>query len=237
MIISHELLKSGCAALNIELDPMAVERFDSYASLLIEWNKKFNLTAITEPSDIVTKHFVDSLTFFSAAEPKIGASLIDVGSGAGFPGIPVKILRGDMSVTLLDGTKKRTVFLQEVADRLGLQITAIHGRAEEAAQQADYREQFDFATARAVASMPELSEYCLGFVRVGGVFVAMKGPSAKDELPTAKNAITVMGGKIDSVSEKILSDGSARTLIRIKKISQTPTDYPRCSAKIAKKPL
>jgi 16S rRNA (guanine527-N7)-methyltransferase len=237
MLIPTELLKRGCADLEIELDSTAIERFDAYAALLTEWNGKFNLTAITEPSEIVVKHFVDSLTFFSAAAPAEGASLIDIGSGAGFPGIPIKILRGDMNVTLLDSTKKRTLFLQETAKQLGLEIFAVHGRAEDLAQQADFREAFDFAAARAVAPMPLLAEYCLGFVRIGGEFIAMKGPSAEDDLGAAKRAISLMGGEIGKIDKKSLSDGSSRTLISIKKISQTPTDYPRCSAKIAKKPL
>ena len=237
MIISEDQLRRECAQLGLEPDRTAVERFDRYAQLLIEWNQKINLTAITQPEQIVTRHFVDSLTFFSAADPAHGARLIDVGSGAGFPGLPLKILREDLSVTLLDGTGKRVRFLQEAASELGLTITAVHARAEDAAKDPQHRERYDFATARAVAALRELSEYCLGFVRPGGAFVAMKGPDAQEEIAAARHAVAVMGGEIGTVLQKTLSDGSGRTLVDIKKRSQTPTSYPRCSAKITKKPL
>lgn len=236
-MINLDKLKLECEPFGIELDSLACERFDAYARLLVEWNEKINLTAITEPDLIVTRHFADSLSFFKAANPQACASLIDVGSGAGFPGMPIKIARNDMSVTLLDSTNKRIAFLQEVAEKLGLEINAVHSRAEEAAVKPELREQFDFATARAVAQLRVLSEYCLGFVKVGGNFVAMKGKLTDEELNEAKNAISVMGGKIAERTILELSDSSERNLLTINKISQTPTQYPRCSAKMAKKPL
>lgn len=237
MLINAEQLKRECAPFGIELDALAIERFDRYANLLVEWNKKINLTAITEPEAIVTRHFADSLSFFLAAQPHDNASLIDVGSGAGFPGMPVKIVRPDMSVTLLDGTNKRITFLSEVARELGLEVNALHSRAEEAAVKADLRESFDFATARAVAELRLLGEYCLGFVKVGGALIAMKGKLSEQEIADAQHCLSVMGGEIDGSHTLLLADSSERTLLTVKKSSQTPTEYPRCSAKIAKKPL
>lgn len=237
MTINAEQLKKECEQFEIELDSVAIDRFDRYAELLIEWNQKINLTAITEPSAIVTRHFSDSLSFFLAAKPKDRATLIDVGSGAGFPGLPIKIARNDMDVTLLDGTNKRITFLSEVSKELGLEVATIHARAEEAAVDSKLRESFDFATARAVAAMRVLSEYCLGFVKVDGQFIALKGQIGNDELDLSANAIKTMGGRIDRNLALNLADGSTRTLVCVKKISQTPTTYPRRSAKIAKFPL
>lgn len=237
MLINAEQLKRECAPFGIELDAVAIERFDSYARLLVEWNKKINLTAITEPDGIVTRHFADSLSFFTAAKPQDKACLIDVGSGAGFPGMPIKIVRPDMQVTLLDGTNKRITFLGEVARELGLEVNAIHARAEEAAVKPELRERFDLATARAVAELRLLGEYCLGFVKVGGSLVAMKGKLTEQEVADAQHCLSVMGGKVDGTHTLLLADSSERTLLTVKKSSQTPTGYPRCSAKIAKKPL
>ncbi len=237
MIINIDNLRAECAPFGIEVDSLAAERFDSYAALLIEWNNRMNLTGITEPDGIVTRHFADSASFFAAAKPRKGASIIDVGSGAGFPGMVIKILRPDMAVTLLDATNKRITFLKAVADELSLEIDAVHGRAEEVAAKAEYRESFDYATARAVAELRVLSEYCLGFVKVGGEFIAMKGQLSGDEISSAQSAIITMGGKSGEISRLTLADGSERQLMNVKKISHTPTKYPRPSAQIAKKPL
>ncbi len=237
MIINAEKLRRECAAFNIEVDNLAAERLDKYAELLIDWNTRMNLTGITEPDGIVTRHFADSASFFAAATPNFGAKLIDVGSGAGFPGMVIKILRPDMSVTLLDATNKRITFLQAVAAELGLTVDAIHGRAEEIAARTDYREGFNYAAARAVAELRVLSEYCLGFVKVGGEFIAMKGQLSGDELSSAQSAILTMGGKSGEITRLTLSDGSERQLLKVRKISHTPTKYPRPSAQIAKKPL
>lgn len=237
MTINTEQLKRECTAFGVELTDEMCERFDIYAATLIEWNKKMNLTAITDPSDIVTRHFADSMTFFMVAQPQKSASLIDVGSGAGFPGLALKIVRPDLDITLLDGTMKRITFLNEAANRMGLAVNAVHARAEEAAVKPQMREKYDFATARAVAAMNLLAEYCLGFVRKGGLFIAMKGPSAHNEYAAAKSAIAKMGGKADKIRTLALSDGSERVLVSVKKIAPTPTGFPRVSAKIAKKPL
>lgn len=236
MIISKELLCSSAQNFGVQLSEEMVARFDRYAAMLIEWNQRFNLTAITEPDAIAVRHFADSLALLAAVSPDEGSTLIDVGSGAGFPGLPIAIVRGDMKVTLLDSTNKRVGFLAEVARELGLSVTTVHARAEDAAAD-ELREQFDLATARAVANMRELAEYCLGFVKVGGKFVALKGPSLHDELTDAQKAITVMGGRLADTAEFALPDGSSRTIAVIKKIAATPTGYPRKSAKMAKFPL
>lgn len=236
-MIDFNKLTAECGAFGVTPDKLALERLDRYAQLLVEWNQKMNLTAITEPDAIVTRHFADSASFFAAANPKQEAKLIDVGSGAGFPGMVLKILRPDLNITLLDATNKRITFLSAVADQLGLQIEALHSRAEDAAAKPQYRGQFDYATARAVAELRVLSEYCLGFVKVGGDFIAMKGQLSEDELGSAANALKIMGGKKESIKTLALADGSERTLLCIKKISQTPTKYPRCSAQMSKKPL
>ena len=232
-----ETVASGAEALGLSLPDGACERFDRYRDLLEEKNRVMNLTAITEPDAIVTRHFADSASFFAAVNPNQSAKLIDVGSGAGFPGMVLKILRPDMNITLLDATNKRITFLSAVAEDLGLTIEALHSRAEDAAAKPQYRQQYDFATARAVAELRVLSEYCLGFVKVGGTFVAMKGQLSDEELTSAANSIGVMGGKKEAVKTLTLADGSERCLLTVKKISQTPTKYPRCSAQMSKKPL
>lgn len=237
MIINFEQLKRECAPFEVELNAEMCERFDIYAATLIDWNKVMNLTGITEPEGIVTRHFADSLSFFGAVSPKNGDSLIDVGSGAGFPGLALKIARPDMNVTLLDGTNKRINFLKEAASRMGLTVNALHSRAEEAAVKPEHREKYDFATARAVAAMNLLAEYCFGFVKVGGKLVAMKGPSVNAECNEAKAAIKLMGGGDCDVLSLTLADGSERCIVTADKIKPTPTGYPRVSAKIAKKPL
>ena len=236
-MIDFDKLIAQCAPFGIEPDKVALDRLDRYAQLLVEWNERMNLTGITDPDGIVTRHFADSASFFAAANPKNGAKIIDVGSGAGFPGMVLKILRPDLSLTLLDATNKRINFLSAVAEDLGLSLEALHSRAEDAAAKPEYRQQFDYATARAVAELRVLSEYCLGFVKVGGNFIAMKGQLSEDEIKSAANALGVMGGKKESLKAFTLADGSERCLLAIKKISQTPTKYPRCSAQISKKPL
>lgn len=237
MFISKELLINTSDKYGINLDDTAVERFDIYAKLLVEWNKVMNLTGITEPDEIIVKHFVDSLTFLTYVDVPRGASLIDVGTGAGFPGVPLMIARPDLKVTLLDSTKKRLNFLADVSRETNLEAEIIHARAEDAGKQDCYRERFDFATARAVTNLRDLSEYCLPFVKKGGYFVPMKSAKAEEEIAGAKKAIHVLGGQIDDMHSFELEDAGNRTIIKIKKISQTPTKYPRPSAKMAKFPL
>ena len=211
------------------------KQLNIYKDLLIEWNEKINLTAITDEKEIMVKHFEDSLSLLKYVDIPKNEKVIDIGTGAGFPGMVIKLARQDLDVTLLDGHKKRFIFLEDLQNTLGIKCNNLHARAEEAAKK--HREEFFIATARAVASLNVLAEYCLGFVKVGGYFVAMKGDLLEEELTAAKNAIKIMGGKILEVKKFNLSDGSKRSLVLIKKISQTPTKYPRISAKISKQPL
>ena len=230
-------LKEEALQFNVVLTDQQCEQFDKYAQLLVEKNKVMNLTGITQPDAIITRHFADSLSFFNGIEVPQGAKIIDVGSGAGFPGLALKIARNDLQITLLDSTAKRVNFLNQVADCLGLEVESVHLRAEDGAKMPQYREDFDFATARAVSEMRVLSEYCLPFVKVGGCFVALKGKDIDEELRFAKNSIATLGGKICDTITFNLRDESERNIVLIEKISQTPSKYPRVSAQIAKKPL
>ena len=228
-------LRALCADF-IELDDAACERLEKYAALLCEWNEKMNLTAITDPEGIMIKHFYDCLLFFKHVKVPEGATVIDVGTGAGFPGLVLKIARPDIKLTLLDGLNKRITFLNEVLSQTGLSAETIHGRAEEKAKP-PYRESYDFAVARAVARLPVLSEYCLPYVKVGGSFVALKGSQGEVEAAESKKAAAVLGGETPLVATDNLPDGDGRCFITIKKTSQTPTKYPRNSGKISKQPL
>lgn len=243
-MIDTALLRLYAAEYGITVSDTACQKFDRYAELLVDWNQRMNLTAITEPHDIVLKHFTDSLTALTVLPEKTGVSVIDVGTGAGFPGIPLAIVREDIHLTLLDSLNKRLVFLKEVCDALGIRAQLIHSRAEEGGRNPKLREQYDIATARAVAAMPVLSEYCLPFVKVGGQFIAMKGPDSDAELEAAKRAVELLGGHISTVNELALPchphDGVAqqeRRLFVIDKIRPAPTRFPRQSAKISKEPL
>ena len=211
----------------------------------MSYNEKVNLTAITSPEGIEDRHFADSLLF--AAQPEVQGKMVDVGTGAGFPGIVAKIYKPDLELTLMEPTGKRVEFLKYACAELGLTgVEFAKERAEEAARKV-WREQFDIASARAVAALPVLSEYCLPLVKVGGVFIAMKGPEADAELDAlhsgdaeakaAANALKKLGGKYRETRQFTLPDGSARGLVVCEKISQTPTVYPRNGGKIAKKPL
>ncbi len=235
--ISKELLRDKAQMFHVKLDETALDRFNIYAELLCQWNEKINLTAITAPDDIVIKHFVDSLTIFDAVDIDIGAKVIDVGTGAGFPGLAMLIARPDLNMTLMDSTKKRLTVIEDILTNLGLNANIVHCRAEEAGNMKEYREAFDLATARAVTNLRDLSEYCLPFVKVGGKFVPMKGAKAHEEIDAAKAAIKVLGGKIEEIKAFDLFDAGERTIINVKKISSTPSKYPRPSAKMAKNPI
>ena len=222
----------------LQLDETSINRFKTYSQMLVEWNNKVNLTAITEPNDVIIKHFLDCLLTFKNFNIPNGASVIDVGTGAGFPGMVLKIARPDIKLTLLDGLNKRLVFLAELCEKLGFRdVNIIHSRAEDGAKKPELREQFDFATARAVAKLNVLSEYCLPYVKVGGTFLALKGPTAQEELQGAKNAFRVLGAEFSAKVNENLPNGDERVFVAVKKVSQTPTNYPRISAKIQKKPL
>ena len=213
------------------------DKFQRYMELLLEWNEKLNLTAITEPGEIVEKHFIDSLTLLPACRPKEGGKLLDVGTGAGFPGIPLKIVRPDLQVTLLDGSNKRLNFLSQLCGELGIECRCVHKRAEEAGLDKSMRESFDFVTARAVAQLRILCEYCLPLVKMKGFFVAMKGPGAKDELSEAENALKTLGGDRIDVRQIQLPTAGERNLIVVRKLSFTPKGYPRHGGTVTKHPL
>lgn len=233
-----DILRQKAQDSGIQLDDNQIESLEQYYKLLVEWNEKMNLTALTEPQDVALKHFCDSILLLSFADIPENSSLIDVGTGAGFPSVPVKIVRPDIRICLLDSLNKRLVFLQEVVEKLGLtDVQIVHSRAEDGAKQEKLREQFDFATSRAVAQLNVLSEYCLPYVKVGGAFLAMKGKYSEDEIANSKNAIKTLGGKISKVDTYNLIDGSERTIINIGKVSTTDKRYPRTSAKIKSKPL
>lgn len=242
-MFDRDLFARCVAPFGVEPTPELADRLEIYVRLLVEWNQKMNLTAITDPVGVAVKHFADSLTV-APLLPAGEFTLIDVGTGAGFPGVPLALLRPDCRLTLLDSLNKRLVFLEEVCRQLDLPVTLIHARAEEGGRRPDLREQYDVAVARAVAAMPVLCEYCLPFVRVGGRFLALKGPDADRERAEASRGIGVLGGKVAGVTAFALPkeplDGvepMERRLIRVDKVRPTPTAYPRPSAKIAKRPL
>lgn len=232
-----EKLISQAKGLGIKVTAEQAAKFQRYMELLIEWNEKLNLTAITEPDEIVEKHFIDSLTLLLACRPKEGGKLLDVGTGAGFPGVPVKIMRPDLEVTLLDGSNKRLNFLGQLCGELGIECRRVHKRAEEAGLDKAMRESYDLVTARAVAQLRVLCEYCLPLVKMKGFFVAMKGPGAGDELAEAKNALDILGGDKVEVKRFELPEAGERNLIVVRKLSFTPKGYPRHGGTISKHPL
>ena len=233
-----ELLKTSAEKMGIELSQNQLEKFDLYKKLLLEWNEKMNLTAITDDEGIAIKHFADSISVLPLIENK-NASLIDVGTGAGFPGIPLKIANDGFKVTLLDSLNKRITFLEEVKKELGItNLECIHSRAEDGGRNTDLREKFDYCVSRAVARLSVLSEYCMPFVAVGGYFISLKGPDAAEELTEAKKAISVLGGKVEKVVEITIPESDLKhCAIVIKKIKSTPKAYPRKAGTAAKKPI
>lgn len=230
------LLKELAKKINIDLTDEVTDKFFLYKKLLLEWNEKINLTAITDEKEILIKHFIDSLTIEKYI-PR-NAKIIDVGTGAGFPGIPLKIVRPDIEVVLLDSLNKRITFLNEIIRECQLdKITTIHGRAEEIANKPEYREKFDISTARAVANISTLSELCTPFLKVGGSFVCMKA-DAVEEMKNAKNALEILGMKEEKIEHIILPNIDAtRTIILYKKEKNTPKKYPRKPGMPAKEPL
>lgn len=225
LFAAHELALS-------EEQAAALER---YAALLVEWNGKMNLTAIVEPEEIRVKHFLDSA--LALRWLKLSGRVVDVGTGAGFPGLVWAILRPDLEITLLDSLQKRLTFLGEVCRELGVRAELVHARAEDGGRDPALRERFDCATARAVAGMNVLCEYCLPFVKVGGVFAALKGPQLEEELPTAANAIRVLGGKLEAVERYELPGGDQRRLAVVRKTRAVGKQYPRQGGRIKKAPL
>ena len=234
-MIDKERLHSLALQSGIELDQTSLDRLDTYAELLVEWNGKMNLTAITEPEEIEVKHFLDCLMLPKYFDLKNTKTVIDVGAGAGFPSVPLLIYNPDLCLTMMDAINKRLTFLDTAIHAIGLEANLVHARAEDSGQDKNYREMFDLATARAVAPMNVLAEYCLPFVKVGGYFVALKG--SNDDTEQAKDAIATLGGEVVSNVSYKLNGTEPRSIVVVKKISQTPTQFPRKAKKISAKPL
>ena len=227
-----------CAEFGVEITDGIKEKLNLYGNLLLEWNEKINLTAITEPEEVLVKHFYDCILFLKHVNIPKNATLVDVGTGAGFPGMVLKIVRPDINVTLLDSLNKRLIFLNEVIENLGLTgIETIHSRAEDAGKNKLHREKYDIVTARAVANLPVLLEYCVPLARTGGQFVSMKGPSAFEEAENSKNAIKALGVSQPKIICEKLNEDNERAFVIFKKISQTSPKYPRKPAIISKQPL
>lgn len=214
------------------------EQFQKYFELLVEWNEKMNLTAITDESGVALKHFADSLSLLNFVDIPQNSTLADVGTGAGFPGVVLKIARPDIKLTLIDSLNKRLIFLNEVCSQLGIDAELIHSRAEDGARDEKLRESFDFAVSRAVARMNVLSEYCLPYVKVGGAFCAMKGAQANEEFKESLNAINTLGGKLEKkYFFELPENGGERAIAVVRKVKNTPQKYPRQSGKIKAKAL
>lgn len=232
-MLNTERLTEKARTYDIVLERRQMEQLAHFARLLDEWNKVMNLTAITAPEDVENKHIIDSMLL--AIQPEVGGRMIDVGSGAGLPGIVCKILKPELELTLMEPTQKRITFLEACRKELGLDYELLAKRAEDAGK-AEQRERYDVVTARAVAALPQLCEYCLPLARVGGVFLAMKG-DAREEAQQAAGAIAALGGERAEPRSYTLPDGSKRTILRIAKIKPTPPAYPRHGGTIKKKPL
>lgn len=235
MLYGYEKFAGLFSAAGFEVSEKMYGQLDRYAETLVEWNKKMNLTGITDPEGVAVKHFLDSILPLKFLEIPQGARVIDVGTGAGFPGLPMKIYRPDIKLTLLDSLNKRVNFLSAACEAAEAEAKRVHGRAEEAGRNPLYRERFDIAVARAVAAMPVLVEYCLPFVKVGGLFAAMKGPN--ENFKDGEKAVKALGGDAAEVKEYELPNGDKRTLIIVRKISPTAEKYPRGGGQIAKKPI
>ena len=235
----YDLMSKSAEDVGLQLSKEQYEQFKIYMKLLQEWNEKINLTAIVEDEEIIKKHFIDSMKAFKRDEFKKANTLIDVGTGAGFPGLPIAIMNGDLSVTLLDSLNKRINFLNTVISQLGLtNVTTIHSRAEDGARNKDLREKFDIATSRAVANMSVLSEFCLPYVKIGGSFIALKGPAVDQEIKESINAIKLLGGECINVCEVSIEGTELRhNLVVVKKIKECSKTYPRKAGLITKNPL
>lgn len=217
----------------LEISEKQAEQYSVLCDFMVEYNKNVNLTSITEFEEVVMKHFIDSVLPFTMFEVQQGASFIDVGTGAGFPSLPLLIYRPDLKGTLCDSLQKRCVYLKLACEKIGVNAEIIHARSEELGRKR--RGEFDIATARAVAAMPVLSEFCIPFVKKNGVFAALK--SVNEDISAAEKAVNVLGGKIEKVNDYKLPNGDDRRLVIVRKISDTPTKYPRSFANITKKPL
>lgn len=234
-----DILKDGSKEMNIEITDHQIDQLIKYKDILLEWNQKMNLTAISEEKEVMIKHFLDSLSCIQTKYLTNEGRMIDVGTGAGFPGVPLKIALPNIELTLLDSLKKRISFLEEVCRETNLiNVEFLHGRAEDFGQNKVYREKYDYAVSRAVAALNVLVEYCLPFVKVGGYFICQKGPGLIEELPEAKNAIKILGGEVvDQIVIDLPFSDITHHILVIKKIKQTPIKYPRKAGKPSKEPI
>ena len=234
-----EILKRGTEEMGIEISHKQAEQFIKYKDILLEWNRKMNLTTITEEREIIIKHFLDSLSCIQTKYLKNTGKMIDIGTGAGFPGIPLKIILPDIKLTLLDSLKKRIGFLEEVCAELDLGgIEFIHGRAEDFGQNKNYREKYKYVVSRAVAALNVLTEYCLPFAQVGGHFICQKGPKLIEEIKDAQKSIKILGGKIvEQIKIELPFSDRDHHILVVEKIKQTPIKYPRKAGKPSKNPI
>ena len=234
-----EILERGLKEFGLSLDDEQRKAFQKYYDLLIEWNSFMNLTAITEPDEVCVKHFLDSISLCKAIDCDREIELIDIGTGAGFPSIPLKIMFPKLKITMLDSLGKRVKFLDEVIGNLNLKgITAVHSRAEDLALKSEYRERFDICVSRAVANLSTLSEYCLPYVKIGGFFISYKSEKVAEEVKSAQNAVKILGGEIFRQVEFTLPCSDIyRNLFMIKKVKPTPKKYPRKAGVPSKEPL
>ncbi|AWI07484.1 16S rRNA (guanine(527)-N(7))-methyltransferase RsmG [Clostridium drakei] len=234
-----DIMSQACKDIGLPFNEDTYNKFNQYKDMIKDWNEKINLTAIVDDEQIFKKHFIDCIKIFKFSPLKEAKNIIDIGTGAGFPGIPIKIMKQELDLILLDSLNKRVNFLNEVVSKIKLNnVETIHGRAEDFSRQPKYREQVDIAVSRAVANLAVLSELCIPYVKVGGYFVAMKGPSVDDEIKDGKRAISILGGKIDDVIKISIEDSDLdHNLVIIEKIKETPKAYPRKAGTASKKPL
>ena len=234
MLPDFDFCRNAFTKYELGLTEEMYRKFNIYAEFLVEYNKNVNLTAIIDPVEILYKHFIDSVLMLKYAEIKPDSSVIDVGTGAGFPSVPAKIYDDSLKITLLDSLNKRISFLQQLCEKLQIDAEFVHGRADDIAKLPEYREKFDISCARAVANMSLLSEFCLPFVGVGGRFIALKGPN--EDISSGLNAVKILGGDVSRETNYDV-EGDSRKIVIVNKISQTPPKYPRNSAQIKKKSL
>ncbi len=237
--MNENLLKDKAREIGIELTDHQIDQFNEFYRLMVEWNKVMNLTGITEYDEVVEKHFIDSLSIIKVLDIHNVSTVIDVGTGAGFPGIPLKIAFPHLNITLLDSLNKRIKFLNEVINQTDLEdISTIHGRAEDFAKQEQYRERYDLCVSRAVANLATLSEYCLPYVKVGGQFISYKSGDIDEEVENSKTAIKVLGGKLRKVDKfQLLGTDIGRSFVGIKKVKNTGKKFPRKAGLPAKEPI
>lgn len=235
----NQLLQEGCHQLGLKIEDKQIQQLLKYKDLLLEWNQKMNLTAITDEKEVIIKHFLDSLSCLKIEALKESGDMIDVGTGAGFPGIPLKVMLPNVKLTLLDSLSKRINFLKEVSLQLQLEeVNFLHGRAEDYGQDKTYREVYDYAVARAVAPLNVLVEYCLPFIKVGGFFICQKGKALQEELLEGEKAIKILGGRVVHKEEVSLPFSDiVHSILVVEKTKQTPTKYPRKAGKPSKNPI